>query len=524
MSKHYKSDALEAVHETALGLHEAGVMDKTTMKTFDQMCLTPDMETRTDILAYIGDLKKILTDLPATGTDGFEGLIGTALGEIAGVPFRLAGSGLQFGVDGRSTYADDGISFECKRYKDQVPREKIMSKLGELSIRGSDIDLWVLCATSQIDSQLADDVHQFGSGHEISTLILDWSGSGLPPLAVALAMASEKVQDFFRNHKSLTKTEDALAAIKKDPAFKDHAKKIRAVLREPTLGMATARQANAEWLTKTFSSRQLARERFGQPLSPSDAANGAVLPRDNLVAELSPFLTGKPNQEILCVIGDEGHGKSWLVAQSWLSVEEKPLLVVRPPNAFADTAEQNDVKELLISALIEQTGGHVRVREKWSRILDRWREHPAERLRLAVLIDGMNQRPAKDWARIAEKFASELDQLGGQLIMTVRTQYWNRAQSRLSRACKEVEIPEWTEQERDRILESRGIIPTNLQLKVTASLRNPRLLGIALELLEGAEIAGLEELSVNRLLLEHIRSSERNTPVQQPVERLSENP
>ena len=519
MSKQYKSDALEAVHETALGLHEAGVMDKTTMDTFDQMCLTPDMETRTDILAYIGDLKKILTDLPATGPDGFEGLIGTALGEIAGVPFRLAGSGLQFGVDGRSTYVDDGISFECKRYKDQVPREKIMSKLGELSIGGSDIDLWVLCATSQINSQLAEDVHQFGTGHEISTLILDWSGSGLPPLAVTLAMASEKVQGFLRNHKSLTKAEDALAAIKKDPAFKDHAKKIRAVLREPILEMATARQANAKWLTDTFSSRQLARERFGQPLAPSDAANEAVLPRHNLVAELRSFLTGKPSQELLCVIGGEGNGKSWLVAQSWLSVEEKPLMVVLTPNTFDDTAEQNDVKELLISALIEQTGGHVRVREKWSRILDRWREHPAERLRLAVLIDGVNQRPEKDWARIAEKFASELDQLGGQLIMTVRTQYYlNRVQSRLSRACKEVEIPEWTEQERDTILKDQGIIPINLQLKVVASLRNPRLLGIALELLEGADIAGLEELSVNRLLFEHIRSSERNTPVQQPVE------
>lgn len=36
-----KSDALAAVHETALGLHEAGVMDKRTMKAFDAMCLTP---------------------------------------------------------------------------------------------------------------------------------------------------------------------------------------------------------------------------------------------------------------------------------------------------------------------------------------------------------------------------------------------------------------------------------------------------------------------------------------------------
>ena len=41
MGKKYCSDALAAVHETALGLAEAGVMDKRTMKAFDEMCLTP---------------------------------------------------------------------------------------------------------------------------------------------------------------------------------------------------------------------------------------------------------------------------------------------------------------------------------------------------------------------------------------------------------------------------------------------------------------------------------------------------
>lgn len=41
MGRQYKSDALAAVHETALGLHDAGVMDKRTLKAFDAMCLTP---------------------------------------------------------------------------------------------------------------------------------------------------------------------------------------------------------------------------------------------------------------------------------------------------------------------------------------------------------------------------------------------------------------------------------------------------------------------------------------------------
>jgi putative transcriptional regulator len=37
----YRSPLLASVHETAKGLHDAGVMDKETMRRFDVMCLTP---------------------------------------------------------------------------------------------------------------------------------------------------------------------------------------------------------------------------------------------------------------------------------------------------------------------------------------------------------------------------------------------------------------------------------------------------------------------------------------------------
>ena len=41
MNKQYKSEALAAAHEAALGLAEAGLMSKQTMRRFDEMCLTP---------------------------------------------------------------------------------------------------------------------------------------------------------------------------------------------------------------------------------------------------------------------------------------------------------------------------------------------------------------------------------------------------------------------------------------------------------------------------------------------------
>ena len=40
MTKKYKSDLRAALHETVEGLHRIGLVDKTTMRDFDERCLT----------------------------------------------------------------------------------------------------------------------------------------------------------------------------------------------------------------------------------------------------------------------------------------------------------------------------------------------------------------------------------------------------------------------------------------------------------------------------------------------------
>lgn len=41
MTEQYRSEAMASIHETAEGLHNAGLMDKQTMRRFDDACLTP---------------------------------------------------------------------------------------------------------------------------------------------------------------------------------------------------------------------------------------------------------------------------------------------------------------------------------------------------------------------------------------------------------------------------------------------------------------------------------------------------
>ena len=41
MKKTYRSDAFGAIHETVSDLHDADLIDKRTLRKFDELCLTP---------------------------------------------------------------------------------------------------------------------------------------------------------------------------------------------------------------------------------------------------------------------------------------------------------------------------------------------------------------------------------------------------------------------------------------------------------------------------------------------------
>ena len=46
MAKQYRSRMMAAIHETAEDLHAAGLLDKRTIRQFDEACLTPVMPLR----------------------------------------------------------------------------------------------------------------------------------------------------------------------------------------------------------------------------------------------------------------------------------------------------------------------------------------------------------------------------------------------------------------------------------------------------------------------------------------------
>ena len=54
-----KSAILEAVHETAKGLHKAGVMDQLTLREFDRLCLPPVAPLEPEQIKHIRETSRV---------------------------------------------------------------------------------------------------------------------------------------------------------------------------------------------------------------------------------------------------------------------------------------------------------------------------------------------------------------------------------------------------------------------------------------------------------------------------------
>ena len=286
------------------------------------------------------------------------------------------------------------------------------------------------------------------------------------------------------------------------------------ILPEPGWSLEMAYKANEEWLLNAFSSQRRAKTRFGQPLSPADtAASVNPISRFDLTERFKKLLVESSFGGVVAVTGDEGNGKSWLVAQAWLSLPTKPLtLFLTAENVGEQIA---DPVALIARNLCVHTDrqGAERHQAFWCAQLAAWRaqrQGPAQGF--IVVLDGLNQRPRTEWARLVDKLSEELERIGGKLILTSRKRYFDGiVKPRLASPCRELAVPEWTPPERDTLLAARGVHGGQLHKRVAASLCNPRLLGIALTLLDSAQLRAMEELSIPLLLFEHLRASLRDS-------------
>lgn len=470
-------------------------------------------------------LVRALKALPPAGAEGFEGLLARVLSCISGQAFRLARSGGQGGLDGA---AMTGIVFEAKRYDEKVPNDQIFSKVFQVGAGVTPPHLWILGATVEVGTQTLQTLRVGADRLGVGVLILDWpAASPFPPLALVCAMAAADVVAFFRercfSEAELAEVGEALAAVQRADGFEAVAGLFTAELRQPALALPNALAANADLLRTAFNDRRQARSLFGQSLAPGAEAALPTRERDELVEAVRVNLLSAANGEIVALLGREGHGKSWLFAQAWLGMDSAPLTVVVPAKSLGAATPHGQVLPFLIGRLIEQTGDQESdsLRERWRRRIAAWEPRlEGEPPRFIVFIDGLNEQSELEWPRWLAKVSGFAADHGGVLAISTRQAFfYDRVYRELTPAVKPVQVPEWSDAELAAILDERGVDRGVISPAIFERLRNPRLLGIAFDLLGAGGITTFAELSVDRLLFEHIRAGGRDGAAPETVEQ-----
>ena len=467
---------------------------------------------------HLENLKRAILQLAPTGPNGFEGLLAAVLTLVCGQPFRLASSGTQRGRDGDSAFDVGATYFEAKLYSGDVPKRDIAVKVMDLMADDQgQVDTWIICSTSAIPAQNAMDYSRTFDSIGIGLVLLDWvDNARLPPLAAVVVMGGEVARDFLieqiNDPIDAKLLSDALIAIDQLavlPEFASQSERLREEIKNPSVGLGLAKEANRTWLTRIFSCQALASQQLGQPLAPRDTSMDYLQPRTNLCDKLRNAFSGRSSRSVFVVIGAEGTGKSWLLANTWMQSDPASILVMTPAGEFQRTEDTSSLEDFLICKLLAQTGSDLTEsnQKRWKRRFAAWKANPdPSNIRITFCIDGLNQNPRYPWLRLIEGASLLLGQLGGQLVVTTRTTHFPAIRQANVANVTRIVVPEWTNSELDAILRTRNINPDVLNGEVFATLKNPRILSIAVNLLDARDIESIDQLSVGRLLFEHLRN------------------
>ena len=464
-----------------------------------------------DTASALALLRAAIVALKPASSDGFEGLLAQALASVSNLTVRIAKSGLQFGRDGASSPSSDfAIAFEAKLYKDLPPSLATLG--GKAAIAGyflsGKVDVWAVGCTAEIGEQITADITALLEREGITVVILDWAERPLPPLAVVLAAAPEATLQWFTQ---FGQTDErplliALRVIAADKNFAAQHEALRKQMQASTAGLDALRRHADGRLRARLRDRRQSQQAFGQWVTVA-APESPALPRPHLDEPLSKMIVPDPQDlAVVAVLGEEGVGKTWLVAQWWSSLPEPPIFCLVPSREGAQWRPEDPTAELAaFFAAQDGRRNDPHAIAAWRRRIKRWKTHKAkENLRFVLVLDGLNERSGAPWPELIPALAQELQALGGMLVLTARKAYWEREVApRLggSVEIRTLEVPDYTDVELAAMLTRVGRNLADVPPRVRSFIRNPRVCAVALKLLP--QLINADELTVERLLLEY---------------------
>lgn len=410
-------------------------------------------------------------------------LIACAASAVTGLPVHHAKSGFQFGADATG----DGVKIEVKAYLDEEPRDvELLGKLLQGALDGANPpEIWVLASTRPCSSQTVDGLREAGRRLGIQVAVLDWQPGPLPALLALLAAGSEAVVEWVSSH--CPELREAVRAglehIKRNTArFAGIVADLRASLIPTLASYVATRKAMAECYHRAFADRSRAMTLFGQALTPLSAPG--CVDRVAVFRELDAHLQDEAAS--LVVLGEEGVGKTWVVASYWYRRAPDALCVLIP-SRLALRHARGGAQALLQATLRTAVTPAAADSRSWS--LDSWRRGVDNQRRLLIVLDGLNEQPSLPWPGLIREMQGLLNEIGGRLILTCRPRFWNRElRARLGdKRFRSVLVEGFDGAEFREALRRSGHDPERFSPGLHGDLRNPRIFALASALLDSLD-------------------------------------
>ncbi|MBS1997634.1 MAG: hypothetical protein JSS86_15035, partial [Cyanobacteria bacterium SZAS LIN-2] len=456
-------------------------------------------------------LKKFLHKLDNTGEKGFEGLVRRLLRDLSGFEFRLSRSGSQHGRDARAVGRDSGsIMFECKNYESaKLKNRELIAELTEALEDDPSLDLWILAASTAVPEQSELQLRNLANKNGIEFIGLETGETDPGLLDCLCANSPDKLLEALGNVGASTteiaEAKVAMSQIAALPGFLNRIEELRRQVTEPSLGWpAWRRSADKKWLN-FVSDENSSRARFGQPLHLLSPATHLVSRREAMIALEDWWANWNINKSIFFMLGEEGDGKTWAVAQ-WLTNRIQTEGANSPPVIFISSKDAigNGTMEEIILARIEQEFG----RAKWKKRLRRWRKalsDQPERPFAIVVLDGLNERHnATYWRNVIDDSLAKEWKQSAAIICTARTGYWKEFFEPLSYLpTTRYVIKGYDNNEINNALSSRNQHLTDFPDTLHPLLRKPRYLDLAMK--HRKELTECGDFTVARLIYEDWR-------------------
>lgn len=450
-------------------------------------------------------LLKCLHELPATGSEGFEGLVRDLMERWTGLTFRLARSGYQHGHDAAAD-SSSGIELlvEAKRYQEdtQLSSRSLVGEFAQALETYPSLELWVLAASKEVGSNEARTLENAAQREGVDVLILDSRSNDFGPLQVFLAAYRDTTEAFLQGHLQTVdrgRLSACLDAVQWAPGFSEAVDRMRRDLSARVLGFEGTRNRTAGFLSRGLESIPNAMGAFGEDIALNCEGRLSPVPRAAISTALDQWWTDQDAPGTFCLLGEEGTGKTW-AAVAWLmdraEDEHGPLVLTVTPKKIAT----GGLKEILVDALQRSASRPAGAREvRWERSLGRWLgREPDGHPRILLLLDGLSERSDLSWREILWEIAGTDWAKRLSVVVTCRPAYWNRHLEGSAIHAEKHVTEGFTDDELLEVVDRSGHSLDQIPDDLKPLIRKPRYCRIVLEHLSALLDSG--ELTVERLL------------------------